>query len=306
MITVTYSGNATYDTSSGALSGGQIVINLAPLANAGADQNVLVNALVTLNGSASTDPDGHLPLAYGWIQSGGPMIILSGATISQPTFTTPSTPAVLTFTLIVTDALGAASTSDEVVVRVNDQALTDLTAINDGPTSVGTSTLFTATIAAGSNVLYTWNFGDGSFGTGASITHTYDMSGTYTAVVTATNSSGFLTTTTTVQVFGRPVAQAGPDQAVRTGDAVTLNGSAAFDPGNFLPLTYHWQQTGGPAVTLIGSNNVTVTFAAPHIAQSGVLTFELTVTNAKSVTSLPDVIVVTVEPYRVMLPLVLK
>ena len=162
VITATYSGDASYNPSSGTLSGGQIVTNLAPLANAGSDQNVFVNALVSLNGSASTDPDGHLPLAYGWAQSGGPTVVLNGVTISQPTFTAPGTSAVLTFTLIVTDALGAVSVPDEVVVLVNDHALAGLTAVNDGPTSIGTPTLFTSTLTAGSNVLYTWNFGDGS------------------------------------------------------------------------------------------------------------------------------------------------
>jgi hypothetical protein len=306
VITTTYSGDATYNPSSGTLSGSQIVTNLAPLANAGSDQNVFVNALGTLNGSASTDPDGHLPLAYGWLQSGGPTVVLSGVTISQPTFTAPGTSTVLTFTLIVTDALGAVSVPDEVVVLVKDHALAGLTAVNDGPTSIGTPTLFTATITTGSNVLYTWNFGDGGLGASATVTHTYAAAGTYTAIVTATNSSGFLTTTTTIQVFDKPIAQAGSNQAVRTGAAVTLNGSASSDPGNFLPLIYHWQQTGGQAVTLSSANNVTATFTAPIITQPKVLTFELTVTNTQSIVSLPDVVVITIEPYRVMLPLVLR
>jgi hypothetical protein len=306
VITAIYSGDATYNPSSGVLNGGQIVTNLAPLANAGPDQNVFVNALVALNGSASTDPDGHLPLAYEWVQSGGPTVVLNGITISQPTFTAPGTSAVLTFTLIVTDALGAVSVPDEVAVLVNDHALAGLTAVNDGPTSIGAPTLFTATITAGSNVLYAWNFGDGSFGTGTPLAHTYAAAGTYTAIVTATNSSGFLTATTTVQVFDKPVAQAGSDQSVRTGAAVTLIGSASSDPGNFLPLIYHWQQTGGQAVTLSSANNVTATFTAPIITQPKVLTFELTVTNTQSIVSLPDVVVITIEPYRVMLPLVLR
>ena len=37
---------------------------------------------------------------------------------------------------------------------------------------------------------YTWNFGDGSTVSGASVTHTYRSSGTYTLTLTATSSGG--------------------------------------------------------------------------------------------------------------------
>ncbi len=93
--------------------------NQAPVADAGADQVVNPNALVTLDGSGSTDPDGDLPLAYLWTQTGGPAVTLSDATAVQPTFTAPSDPTVLTFTLVVTDSLGLADpTPDEVVITV--------------------------------------------------------------------------------------------------------------------------------------------------------------------------------------------
>ncbi len=183
---------------------------------------------------------------------------------------------------------------------------TGLSATNNSPTALGSGTTLTATVTGGINLTYAWNFGDGSFGAGATITHTYAAAGTYTAVVTATNSAGSLTATTTVYVTTNPIANAGPDQTVRTGRSVTLNGSASSDPGNFLPLTYHWQQTGGPAVTLTGANNVTATFTAPVVTQTQVLTFALTVTNTQSIASLPDVVVITVEPYRVMLPIVMR
>jgi YVTN family beta-propeller protein len=89
-----------------------------PVADAGPDQRVKTGAPVTLDGSGSTDPDGHLPLSYGWAQSGGPAVALSDPALVSPTFTAPGQPTVLTFTLTVTDALGMASTPDEAVVTV--------------------------------------------------------------------------------------------------------------------------------------------------------------------------------------------
>ncbi len=100
------------------------ITNLAPIANAGSDQTVVVGSIVTLDGSASTDPDGHLPLTYGWQQTGGTSVVLSSATISQPTFTAPSAPTVLTFSLVVTDARGLPSAApDTVVITVTSAGL---------------------------------------------------------------------------------------------------------------------------------------------------------------------------------------
>jgi hypothetical protein len=80
---------------------------------------VNVLAPVILDGSASSDPDGHLPLTYYWTQVGGLAVILSDPTAISPTFTAPSDPAALTFTLAVTDSLGLPDpTSDEVVITV--------------------------------------------------------------------------------------------------------------------------------------------------------------------------------------------
>lgn len=81
-----------------------------------------------------------------------------------------------------------------------DEPITGLVAINDSPTPLGSSTMLTATVTAGSNVTYTWALGDEAFGSGAVVSHTYPDPGLYTAIVTASNSVSELTTTTTVTI----------------------------------------------------------------------------------------------------------
>ena len=93
--------------------------NQPPAADAGPDQVVNKLALITLDGSGSSDPDGDLPLTYLWTQTGGPAVTLSAPHVVSPTFTAPDLPTALTFTLAVTDSLGLPDpTPDEVVVTV--------------------------------------------------------------------------------------------------------------------------------------------------------------------------------------------
>jgi len=76
-----------------------------------------------------------------------------------------------------------------------------------------------------------------------------------------------------------PTADAGPDQTVNEGQTVSLDGSSSTDPDDSI-ASYHWAQTGGPAVTLSDPNGAQPTFTAPDIGPAGAaLTFELTVTD---------------------------
>jgi subtilisin family serine protease len=91
--------------------------NSAPVANAGADQTVGLNASVTLDGRGSSDPDnGPQPLSYSWSQISGATVTLTGAQSAQPTFTATAAGA-YSFRLTVSD--GAASASDEMTVTVS-------------------------------------------------------------------------------------------------------------------------------------------------------------------------------------------
>lgn len=66
---------------------------------------------------------------------------------------------------------------------------------------INRATTLTATISAGSNISYTWNFGDGSvIGFGSILSHTYPTWGNFTAMVTATNSVSAVMTTTPIVI----------------------------------------------------------------------------------------------------------
>jgi len=102
-----------------------------------------------------------------------------------------------------------------------------------------------------------------------------------------------------------PTADAGADQAVRVGTQVVLAGGGSDLDGD--PLTYTWQQTGGPAVVLEGSGSIrTFTPTSP-----GTYIFTLVVTDPGGLSGTDNVAVIVTEgqpvekqPTRLFLPIV--
>ncbi|HJT48897.1 MAG TPA: PKD domain-containing protein, partial [Nitrososphaeraceae archaeon] len=91
--------------------------NSAPIAVVGPDQTVNGSTTVTLDGSASHDPDGD-PITFMWNQTSGPTVVLSNPAGPKPTFTAPSNlqdDTALFFKLTVTDNAGL---SDSMVQKI--------------------------------------------------------------------------------------------------------------------------------------------------------------------------------------------
>src|SRR5439155_26399927 len=87
------------------------------------------------------------------------------------------------------------------------------------------------------------------------------------------------TDTVVINVVGpanqAPTANAGPDQNVASGAAVSLDGTGSSDPDPGDTLTYAWTQTAGTPVTLSGANTASPSFTAP--TGPATLTFQLQV-----------------------------
>ena len=92
-----------------------------------------------------------------------------------------------------------------------------------------------------------------------------------------------------------PIADAGPNQSVKSNELIQLDGSNSSDHEGSA-LTYSWNQTEGPKVILNDDTSVNPMFTAPEAMTQTSITFQLTVTNEEGTTSKPDKVTITVSP----------
>ncbi|MBS1698136.1 MAG: tandem-95 repeat protein [Actinobacteria bacterium] len=278
--------------------------NRPPVADAGADQSVKAGVLVTLDGSASADPDGT-PVTFAWTQTSGPAVTLSGASTAKPTFT-PSAEGTYAFALTVSD--GQATGGDTVTITVGpaNRPPTVSAGANQSVEVGATVTLSgTANDPDGDSVSYAWTQTGGSptltLGTpsAAQTTFTATSAGSFEFTLTATDGgglSGSAHVTVTVSPPGTlpPAATAGGAQSVTTGQLVQLDASQSSDPQN-LPLSYAWTQTAGtPVQHLSDATAAKPTFTADT---PGAFTFRVTVSNGY-LTGTADVTITVTQANR--------
>src|SRR5690606_20268547 len=80
-------------------------------------------------------------------------------------------------------------------------AISGLNATHDGPVTSGRTINFVATVEAGSDIHFAWDFGDGATMEGATVSHAYTDPGNYDVVLTASNSLSVNQVTTSVTVL---------------------------------------------------------------------------------------------------------
>jgi PKD domain len=281
---------STYDVSSGTLLKANFITGLngagfilavpapqVPIANAGTGRTVQAGTLVTLDGSASSDPSDQLPLTYAWSilsQPAGGTAVLSNAAIVNPTFT-PNALGNYVIQLVVTDAANLSSTPASVTISTSDAP----PVANAGPsqtiTATGTLVHLDGTQSfdlAGLAITYQWTFLSKPTGSNATLTgpttskpsFTADVAGNYSIQLVVTDSLGTVSTPSSVLVSFNdvaPIANAGSNQSAVVGATVTLNGRLSTDTDG-AALTYKWSLVSAPSGSKAAISNPTAQIAS--------------------------------------------
>jgi hypothetical protein len=160
-------------------------VNSAPVVDAGPDQNVKTNTLVTLNGSWSYDPDGN-PITYSWSLTTAPEgsnATLSSSTAVNPTFTADVDGSYIV-QLVVNDGT-VDSAADSVTITA---ATSNSAPVADAGTyqSVALDTLVTldgsgSSDADGDPLTYSWSFTTVPGGSNATLSSSTAVNPTFTA-----------------------------------------------------------------------------------------------------------------------------
>lgn len=250
--------------------------NRAPTANAGADRSdALVGTPVTLNGSASSDPDGN-PLTYQWTITDRPansVATLLNATSATPSLT-PDKFGSYTVSLVVRDGT-VNSTPDTVQITTQNRPPTAKAGPDSGATLGATVTLngSGSSDLDGQPLTFAWSFVSKPNGSAAMLSNpsaampafTVDQPGSYQVRLTV--SDGIATAQDDVTITTAnpaPTAEAGANRTVTAGATVQLDGSASSDPNGDL-LQYQWTLKSKPANSTAALSNsaiVNPTFVA--------------------------------------------
>ena len=241
-LTDTYNQTATATTTATITHPAQ-----SPVANAGGPYTGFSGSAVAFSGGASTDPNNLVP-TYAWDFGDGAQG--SGVSPSHAY----SKAGTYTVKLTVSDSTGLSGSAN---TTANISTLSAPVANIGGPYTgqTGRSITFDASTSTDPNksaLTFAWNFGDGSQGSGATVTHSYAKTGKYTVALTLTDTYKQTATATTTATITNPaqppVANPGGPYTGTTGRSIAFNGSGSTDP-NGLSLTYAWDFGDGSTGT---------------------------------------------------------
>lgn len=230
-----------------------ININSVPVANAGEDINMCIGCddelTAKFNAGASHDPDGD-KLTYTWDFGDGETA--SGKTVSH--IYKKEGKHVVNLTVDDGKNSGCSTASDRIEVVLNRQPIAD--AGKEITTCAGENVEFDGSASQGSNLTYTWDFGDGSTGNGVKSSHRYVKGGNYNVTLKVDDRNGTKCSTaisnTKVFVNAGPIADLRTPSNACVGEKVSFDASGSRDPdGN--ALTYIWDFGDGTEVKA-GSN----------------------------------------------------
>ena len=130
----------------------------------------------------------------------------------------------------------------------------------------------------GTIVAYAWSFGDGTSGSGASVTHTYSAPGTYPATLTVTDNQGATGSTgSNIVVTAANVAPSARISLTQTAnDTFEFRGDTSTDSDGSI-VAYAWKFGDGATATGVSASH--------RYTSPGPYTVELTVTDGAGATN---------------------
>ena len=265
---------------SGCGGGTDATVNVAPTANPGPSQNVVVGAVVSMDGSASKDSDGG-SLTFKWALIGKP--IGSAASLTNPTYPNPKFTADLAgnyvVSLVVNDGKANSTVATvSVTATVANAAPVANAGVNQNVVIASTVTLdgTASTDANNDSLSYKWvlqskpatSSATLAAATSAKPTFKADVAGTYVATLVV-NDGKANSELAAVSILASatnlaPVAKPGVNQSVVTGTKVSVDASASSDP-NGDSITYRWSllfKPAGSTATLSSATTASATFTA--------------------------------------------
>ncbi|MBN1889167.1 MAG: PKD domain-containing protein [Thermoflexales bacterium] len=243
--------------------------------------------------SATVSPiSATCPITYLWEAAGHSPVTHTGG-LSDTTAFTWGAPGIKMVTVTATNVGGVLSgaVSATHLITIADAPIAGLSLVNDSPTLLGSPTVLTAAVTAGTNITYAWDWGEGAgftttYPSGSQlrgvVTHTYPAAGVYTAAVLARNSVNWVTATTTVAIKSI-VAN------------FTANPLLGAHP---LTVTFTNHSTGPYTASLwdFGDGETSVLASPTHTyATTGVYTVSLTVTGVDESDTLTRTRYITVQ-----------
>lgn len=229
-----------------------MTINDAPVIIAGPDMIASPGQLLTFDGTRSFDRDGKLQNAE-WRFSDTDAVF-KGLTVKKSF----KKPGLYKVTLSAEDngtannSLQQSSLNVYVNSKPTSRAGTDLVTCDNTIRFDGSG----STDPEGHPLIYIWDFGDGTRNdTGRVLYHTYKRPGTYPVILTVDDGQRLDNSThsssITIEINQAPVADAGKDKIVCSGEIVLFDGSGSYDPDGGL-LKYFWEF--GDGTTAEGQN----------------------------------------------------
>jgi PKD repeat protein len=196
--------------------------NLPPKAIISGPTSGLVGETLSFSGANSSDDDGRI-VSYAWDFGDG--TTGSGLNVTH----SYSTDGSYTVTLTVTDNGGLTGKATH-AVQVNQPVQINLppTAVIEGPVTAQVSQTIQfdgsgSSDSDGNIVSYAWDVGDGTTGSGITVTHVYTQAGNYKVALTVTDNGGLTGKATHTVQIDQPAQINPPPIAMRALAAVQVS-----------------------------------------------------------------------------------